>query len=80
MGALIRGIMKDLERDAFINNLVFDESMIPELVLLGELEHKDVPMDDGRLMTIDIIHYEGKQYVMNGECKSRWFGNYDDIK
>lgn len=73
MGALVRKLMEEQRKDSFFSNLIFKPEMIPELILLGELEHKQVPTDDGRLFNIDIIHYEGKQYIMKQEDIGRWF-------
>lgn len=73
MGRLVRSIIMDEAKDAFIGSLIIKPEMIPELMLLGEMEHKRIPLDDGRLFDIDIIHYEGKQYVMREENVGRWF-------
>jgi len=73
MGALVREMIEQERKDAFFKNLVFSTDMIPELLLLGTVEHKTVPMDDGRQFSIDIIHYEGKQYVMKQTEIKRWF-------
>lgn len=79
MGSFIRQIKKQQARDAFFDGLIFDKEKIPELLFLGELSHVEEPMDDGRVMALDIITYEGKRYVMKQEYKRRWFGSYDDI-
>jgi hypothetical protein len=47
--------------------------ILPELMLLGTLEQTRVPMDDGQLMDLSIIHYDGKMYFMKEECVGRWF-------
>ena len=73
MGRLIQQIMDEQKKDTFFEKLIFDTKMIPELMLLGTLEHKEVPTDDGRMFHMDIIHYDGKQYVMKAEEKDRWF-------
>ena len=73
MGTLIRSIMKDQEKDSFFKGLVFSEEMLPELMLLGELEHVMVPSDTGKVFELDIIHYEGKRYVMTQKEVGRWF-------
>jgi hypothetical protein len=73
MGNLLRQVMIGQNKDAFFSNLIFDPDIIPELILLGTLEQKRVPRDDGKLFEISIIHYEGRQYIMKQEDVGRWF-------
>ena len=46
--------------------------MIPELILLGTLEKQEIMLDSGRLMKVDVIAYEGKEYIMKVTDGGHW--------
>jgi hypothetical protein len=52
---------------------VIPKDIMPELLLLGTLENVTQPMDDGVLMSMTVVHYEGKVFVMKQETVGRWF-------
>jgi hypothetical protein len=70
MGKLIREMSDNLLNEHYI---MPDD--IPALMLLGELEIKDVPLEDGQVYEMKIIHYEGRHYMMSYKKKERWYEN-----
>ena len=76
MGRLLREVMEE-ER-----NLVstFPKEMLPELLLLGTLEHREISLDTGKMVSMDVVEYAGKYYVMKVEEVGRWFGTLQEIQ
>ena len=76
MGRLLREVMEE-ER-----NLVstFSKEMLPELLLLGTLEHREISLDTGKMVSMDVVEYAGKYYVMKVEEVGRWFGTLQEIQ
>lgn len=62
----------------FKPTLIPDE-ILPELFLLGTLEHTEESLDDGRIVRQDVIKYDGKIYIMKVEEVGKWFGDYHEI-
>jgi hypothetical protein len=75
MGRLLREIMND-EDETFHTP---SEEMIPELIMLGTLEHKELSLQSGKIIHMDIINYNGKNYAMKTVDGGRWFGTYDEM-
>lgn len=66
MGRLLREVMAENYRTP-------PKEMIPELMLLGELEHRELSLDSGRVVRVATITYEGKDYAMKVEDGGRWY-------
>ena len=76
MGRLLREIMED-EEERFHQPT---EEMIPELLLLGTLEHRELSLKNGKIVKMDIINYEGRNYAMKIEDGGKWFGTYEEMQ
>lgn len=57
---------------AEVGYLVPPKELLPELMLLGELTTGEAFTDEGDLYKMDVIIYQGKNYVMRFK-HSRWF-------
>jgi hypothetical protein len=73
MGSLLKEVM----REGYYNP---DSELIPELMLLGELDHVELPLNSGKLIAMDVIRYNKRNYVMKVQDKGKWFGSFDEIR
>lgn len=64
MGSLIKEVM----REGYHNS---SPDIIPELIMLGVLEHVELPLDNGKLVALDVIRYGHRNYVMKVQDKGK---------
>jgi hypothetical protein len=58
---------------------IIQPEMLPELLLLGELEQYEAISDNGNCVMVTAVMYEGRRYIMKEERCGRWFGTADEM-
>jgi len=72
MGRLLREVMAEGYRNP-------PPELIPELLLLGELEHVQLSLDNGQVIEMDMIRYKGMDYAMKVIDGGVWYGTRTEL-